>query len=223
MQSDMLERLWKIQTSANELVLQGKREPDSYIEFLQKFVFGNALPDIDWQKTYTALGMSEYGEVVKNLAIKENPGFWFEPVVKGLTCNKVVAMLREVGVQVWTYVDDLNKNVPTNDRDPNHDGSYVVGFRRTIEADEENANKSANTLKIENHKGITLLERLLLELGYFLTTGQNLDVNNITLCTGSRYSYGNVPFVDFGSGKVRVDAYGPSDSSGRFRSRSAVS
>ncbi|MCX6722987.1 MAG: hypothetical protein NT094_02845, partial [Candidatus Staskawiczbacteria bacterium] len=160
-------------------------------------------------------------------AIKVDQSLWAVPVVKGITCNMVVGALREAmrtsDLKVWTYVDDLDKNVPTNDRDPNRDGSYVVGFRRVVEADEENANKSASTLKAENHKGITLLERLLLELGYFLTTGQNLDVANITLCTGSRGARGNVPSVYFDYGRVRVDWCHPSDSGGILRSRSAVS
>ena len=177
---NVFERLWKLAASANKLVLDGKREPEAFAEVLQQFVFGN-VPDINWQITYAALGMSaEYAEVSKKLGVAENPNLWLVPAVKGVTCNKVVATLREVlkpfGLKVGTDIDDLDKDVSTNDRDPNRDGSYVVGFRRTVEADEENANKSANVLKTESHKGATLLERLLPELGYFLTTRHFLDV-----------------------------------------------
>jgi len=222
MKSDLLERLWKLQTSANELLLQGKREPDSYIEFLQKFVFGNILPDIDWQKVYEALGMSaEYATAIEKLGVRLDQTFWFVPVVNGVTCKMVVDALRSVNVAVTCYIDFENDSI-TSDRQLIYEGSYNIGFRRTVEADEENAGKSANMLKAENHKGITLLERLLLELGYFLTTGQNLDVANITLCSGSRDSYSSVPGVDFDYGKVHVDWYDPGRSYDVWRSRSAV-
>ena len=226
---NVFERLWKLAASANKLVLDGKREPEAFAEVLQQFVFGN-VPDINWQITYAALGMSaEYAEVSKKLGVAENPNLWLVPAVKGVTCNKVVATLREVlkpfGLKVGTDIDDLDKDVSTNDRDPNRDGSYVVGFRRTVEADEENANKSANVLKTESHKGATLLERLLPELGYFLTTRHFLDVKNATVCTGSRSSSGYVPGVYFVVDRGEVVVYwdSPGYASDYLRSRSVVS
>lgn len=66
-------------------------------------------------------------------------------------------------------------------------------FKKNIEADPELANKSANELKQEEQ--ITLRERLLLELQYFKETGGHLDIDNITLCAGSRDSGGYVPNV----------------------------
>jgi len=146
---------------------------------------------------------------------------WIAPVLKGVTCNKVVACLRKLGVNVSTYVEDLDKDVSANDRDPNKTGSYAVAFRRTVEADDDNKSKSANDLVEAGHKGITLLERLLLELGYFLAIGQHLDVQNITLCTGSRDS-GVVPSVGWGGG-LRVSWCNPGDAYGFLRSRSVVS
>ena len=94
-----------------------------------------------------------------------------------------------------------------------------------MEADESNKNLSANQLAKRNHKGITLLERLLLEMGYFLATGKHLDEKNVTLCTGSRDSVGGVPYVYWNSDdrKVYVRWYHPGDSDGGLRSRSAVS
>jgi hypothetical protein len=43
---------------------------------------------------------------------------------------------------------------------------------------------------------ITLPERLLLGLGYYLTKGSHLDVRSVCLCLGSRYANGGVPTVD---------------------------
>lgn len=154
------------------------------------------LPDINWQEAYKALGMSaEYESEVANLAISGNTSLWTIPVIKGATCNKAVAALRELGVDVYTCVNDLDKDVSENDRDPKRDGSYQVSFRQNVEADEENKNQSANRRREQGCKDITLLERLLLELGYFLTTGKHLDIENITLCSGSRGSGGHGPYA----------------------------
>jgi hypothetical protein len=182
-------------------------------------------PVLDWAKVYDILGMSvEYVEFAKS-GIQDNPNLWVVPVVKGITCNKVVEALRKAGSKVYTYVEDLDKNVTVNDRDPNRDGSYTIGLAKNVEADEINKDKSANMLAEANHKGITLLERLLLELAYFLATGKHLDVKNITICSGSRDSGGYVPGVDWSSGHrgVHVSWYDPDNRSGSLRSRSAVS
>ena len=194
-------------------------------EFLEHRNPFDYLVDIDWRRAYQCLGMSaEYEEFAKSPSVADDPAMWFVPVLKGVTCNKVVAALKKLGVNFYLYANDLDSAVSTNDRDPIN-GSYIVGFCRTIEADKENKNISANQLKKQNHEGITLLERLLLELGFFLATSQHLDVDNITLCPGSRYSDGNVPDVrwDSDSRKVCVDWCGPDNSGGPLRSRSAVS
>jgi len=180
------------------------------------------LPDIDWVRTYVLLGYAE--GYVKSPVIKEAPGFWTVPVIQGVTCNKVASVLRKLGVSVYLYKEDLDKDVTENDCDPAN-GSYAVSFTRTIEADEENKNLSANMLKQRGHKGITLLERLLLELGCFLTTGKHLDIKNVTLCSGSRYSDGVVPYVRWHPDyrEVHVSWFRSGSAHGHLRSRSAVS
>ena len=73
----------------------------------------------------------------------------------------------------------------------------------------EFAAKAADDLMKERVAGITLLERLLFELGYFLATNRQLDVENGTLCSGSRDSDGDVASVDWSPacGKVCVVWY----------------
>lgn len=219
------ERLWKLQASANKIVLDGKREPEALADILQVFVFGNSLPDIDWALVYAKLGMkAEYSRFAKMHGIKAGSDVWTVPVVKGVSCNKVVAAMQKLGVRFCLYADDLDAYIATNDRDPAN-GSYSVSFHSNVEADEEFKNLSANQLKETGHHGITLLERLLLELGYFLATGKHLDEKNWTLCTGSRYRSGDVPDVDWhlGSRGVYVNYYYPGYSGGNRRSRSVVS
>jgi hypothetical protein len=224
MKSGTLDRLWKLAISAFSLILEGKREPDSLVDFLQKFVFGTSLGKEVWAEAYKLLGMeAEFNEFTK-VGLPESEGLWTVPVLQGVTCNKVVEVLRKLGVQVYLYAEDLDKEVTVNDRDPSN-GSYTVSFRCNVEADEEFKNLSANQLKEQNHKGITLLERLLLELAYFMATGKHLDVQNVTLCSGSRYRNGRVPSVRFFSGSRGVDVrwYDPGYHDGHLRSRSVVS
>lgn len=181
------------------------------------------LPDIPWFETYRALGMEdEYRGMVKTLSLAVDQSFWFTPIAKGVTSNRIVAGHRKLGVKFYLYADDIDTAVPTHDRDPNRDGPYVVGFRRTVEADEENANKSANQLAKANHEGITLPERLLLGVGFYMATGQHLDVSDWTLCAGSRYQGGGVPDVYWGPvyRRVYVGWDSPDYSRDNLRSRS---
>jgi hypothetical protein len=225
MDSGKVERLWKLEASANALVLEGKRDADPLIQFLQQFVFGSLLPDINWVKVYKALGLEDEWNQAKGLVLTERQDLWVMPMAKGVTSNKIVAGHKKLGVDYYLYASDLDKTAPKHDRDPNRDGSYVVGFARTVESDKENANKSANQLAKVGHKGITLPERLLLGVGYYVTTGQHLDVVNWTLCTGSRYRDGYVPGVGWSpdNRKIYVRWYDPDSSRDDLRSRSAVS
>lgn len=182
--------------------------------------------DINWPLTYEKLGMTaEYEQAASGLVLpKANSGLWIVPMVSGVTSNRVVAGYRKLEVNVYTYRDDLDTDVTKNDRDPNKDGAYLVGFRRTLEADEENANKSANDLAQINHKGIVLCERLVLGFGYYVTTGQHLDVKSTTLCSGSRSQDGLVPCVRWlpDHRRVHVLWYCPDLTDALLRSRSVV-
>lgn len=233
---NVFERLFKLWASVCKMVLDGKRAAEEVCRVLQAIVDGKtlveekpaigetlALPPINPVKMYETLGMSaEYAEFIKTNPIPENPNLWTLPVLQGLTCNKLVAAMKTLGAQFYLYADDLDKAVPTNDRDPNRDGSYIVSFARNFEADEENKNQSANSLAKAGHKGITLLERLLLGLGYFLATGKHLDESNWALCSGSRYGVGSVPHVywDSDDRKVFVSWDFPGDRDSYLRSRS---
>lgn len=158
----------------------------------------NGTSNLNWLLVYEKLGLSaEYTEFAEanKATLAGRPGIWTTPVLKGVTCNKEVAALRKLGVTMSLFTKDLDASITVNDRDPNKTGSYVVSFAANVEADENLRNLSANQLAEQGVKGITLLERLILELAYFLTTGKHLDQINITLCSGSRRSDGGVPLV----------------------------
>ena len=116
---------------------------------------------LDWSGLYDLLGMSaEYNSEFTNPVTLSQKNFWTIPVVKSVSCNKVVAGYKKAFVDVYAYIKDLDKDVTINDRDPNRDGSYFVKFNNLTEADEENKDQSANSRKAKGCKDITLLERL---------------------------------------------------------------
>lgn len=194
---------------------------------LQRFLTGLCPPTkckVDWRKAYDILGMlAEYDSEIAILAISEQDGLWTIPVIKGVTCNKVVAGLKMTDVKVWTYKNDLDKDVIVNDRDPNRDGSYAISFHSNVEADKENKNQSAEQRREQGCKDITLLERFLLELGYFLTTAKHLDIRNWTLCSGSRDSDCGVPCAGWEDDEFSVDWSGSDCRHDYLRARSVVS
>ena len=142
-------------------------------------------------------------------------------VAQGITLNAAMAACKK-RFPTWQYSDDLDASVIKNDRTA-AGGAYAVWFRNRVEADEETANKSANDLDKERVKGITLLERTLMELEYFGRTDQHLDIQNVTLCSGSRYSGGLVPNANWRGGEFCVDWYYADDSDSDLRARVVVS
>lgn len=142
-------------------------------------------------------------------------------IAKGFTPRQVFEICQK-NFPCWCYAGDLDKKTQgRNDREPiDH---YAIWVRERREADEELKNLSAEDLEKKNIKGITLLERLLLELKFWDETGEHLDVKNITLCAGSRYSNGNVPNADWNDGRFKVNWSGPWDGLLRVRARVAVS
>ncbi len=178
----------------------------------------------DWRHFYREVFSFTDTESINPTLPLETTGFnWLVVVRKGLTLNKVLEVMC-TKFNVYSYIgDDLDKGVPTNDRTADND--YTISVRDCVEADEENKKLSANQIKEKRTISMTLLERLLLELFYFWETGgQHLDIRNVTLCSGSRYSGGGVPSVcwDSDSSKVSIGWYHTGYSDGDLRAREAV-
>ena len=102
---------------------------------------------------------------------------------------------------------------------------YIVRFHANWEADKVLKNLSANAIAEKQINTSALKERLLLEDFLYWKHKKHLDVKNITLCSGSRYSDGDVPGVDWDddSGKLGVYRYSPGDAIDYLRSREVVS
>ena|SRR3990167_5478536 len=103
---------------------------------------------------------------------------------------------------VWSYYDDerLDKDFPPPKEITTREFSY------SIEPTE--LGKSAKEGD-PNMTGISLRERLLMEIIYYKETGKHLDIDGWTICSGSRSLDGCVPNVYFAPGhdKVNVDWY----------------
>ena len=185
----------------------------------------NEIQPPNFTLAYHSLGLDQqYADFLTSNPLPFVDGHWNIPALKGVTCDKVVETFRELGVNVQTCCGDLDANTPVNDRDPDN-GSYWISCKATVEADEELKNLSANVLKERNIQGLTLLERLLLGLAYYLTANNHLDIKNTTYCIGSRYLDGDVPSVGWGSGarEIQVGWCNPDGRFGNLRARAAVS
>ena len=140
---------------------------------------------------------------------------------QGLTLNRVYEVMQS-SFACKKYADDLDSAIQ-NDHNP-ATKHYAIWVHDGQEGEEEIKNRSGNDFQRRNVKGMTLLEGMVFGLKYWSETGKHLDVNNITLCLGSRGRCGGVPFVSWSrsSDKVSVDCYSPG-SDGPLRSREVVS
>jgi len=141
-------------------------------------------------------------------------------IARGLTLNQVYDRMSKA-FKCWKYADDLDASVTKNSRDTKE--TYAIWVRVGVEPDEKYLGKSANQADPDMKIGMTLLERMLLEVAYFDETGKHLDVAGWTLCVGSRDADGYVPSVGLFGGWVYVDWYGPDYSGARYGLREAVS
>lgn len=178
---------------------------------------------LEWQEFYRKyFRMSvNFSDVI----IPDDPG-GFERVIfipKGLTFAKVIKALRKE-FEVDLYIEDLDRDVTENARMANK--NYAIRVRQRRESDEEWKNTSANQLKQQNINCVMLMERLVDGFKWFdETDGEHMDIDNWTLCAGSRYSDGSVPLVGWPPDcrGLRVRWCYPAHAFGGLRARQAVS
>jgi hypothetical protein len=153
---------------------------------------------------------------------EDKDGFnWLVILIQGMTAERLFDKCKEM-FRAWKWTDKNLEEIIKSDRNQVN-GPYAVWFRDCVEADEGLKSFSVNNLKQKNIQGITLEERLLLELFYFWKTKKHLDINNVTLCSGSRYNDGGVPSADWDWDRFDVFWCGPDDASDDLRAREVVS
>ena len=140
------------------------------------------------------------------------------PKHERITAQRLYDICRE-RFKCWKYTNNsLDNVVVMNARDPRK-GSYVAWFRDRVEADEELSNLSAIELEKRKIPGITLLEREVMEYDYFNRTNGHLDINNMTICPGSRYLCGDLPRVRWDGKKFFIHWFFTDRASPILRSR----
>lgn len=152
---------------------------------------------------------------------EKRAGFdWLIVVAQGLTPNRVFEVCQQ-HFPCWRYTDDLDAaSKGRNDRESTQ--TYAIWVRDRQEADEELKGLSANDHRENKTPTETLLERLLHEFKYWSETGQHLDVENWTLCAGSRDSDGGMPGVSWRGDRLQVGCCSPVYHFGDLRARAAV-
>lgn len=205
-------------------VREGSLDPYRVIKGLQEIVEGKQ--DISeflsgWQSFYYKHFNLRCD--FANLAIPERPaqGKWFLiVVVGGITLQRFFDKCSEL-FKACKWTEDSLNDVVTSDRTAK-DGAYAVWIRDTREADEDLKGLSANDLKEKGIVVITLEERLLFELKYFDETGVHLDVENVTLCSGSHCSNGNILYVDQINHCMSIDSHSSDNQASNLCAREVV-
>ena len=163
----------------------------------------------EWQALYQMFGLEKD---FSNLSIPRKPEGLDRLLIiaQGMTPNQELNKLKEL-MPVYKFEDNLDIFIPV--RKTNRD--YAIWVRDQREADD---------FPRQGINSITLEERLLFEVKYFLETGQHLDVQNITRCAGSRDAAGRVLRVCWSGfyGALYVSCCGPGGMFGDLRSREVV-
>jgi hypothetical protein len=128
-------------------------------------------------------------------------------VAKGITPQIILDQCRKLFPYEISKVDGINLGKVKSAR--TSEEMYAVWFRDETEPDQDLRGFSDNDLKDRNVQGITLEERLLFELKYFIETSRHLDVGSVTLCTGSHESNGNVAIVYCRDRRVMIGTQSP--------------
>ncbi len=174
----------------------------------------------DWEKFYHSIGIDCD---LSGVAIPEDPGDFGRVIImaQGITPQSAYDLCAK-NFPCWKWTDQNLNQIVTSDR-TTQKNPYAIRLRDRVEADKELKDLSANGLKKQAITGITLEEREIYELKFFKETGKHLDIQNITLCAGSRYANGHVPNVLWGGDEVSVDWFLPGFANGHLRSRRVVS
>lgn len=143
---------------------------------------------------------------------------YFKIVDDGKLSTSELIMECKKNFPVYSYWNEkeLDRNFPAPKK------KTVRYFKKVVEADEELKNMSVEDLEKKRIIGISLRERIIMELQYYSETGNHLDIDNWTLCSGSRSSGGNVPSA-YWSGGFSVDRRFCGNHFSDLRAREAVS
>ena len=165
---------------------------------------------VGWQKFYKEVFNEELD--ITNIEIPEKPDGFDRLIVmkEGLTaqsifekCENFFDIRKRINdgedseKMSWDEIIKSDRN--TKER------SYAVWTPDDIEANAEHENISSEDIESGKVPSMTFEERLLLEMSYFLKTGNHLDTKMITLCSGSHFTKDSkIPCVTSFEGNHKV-------------------
>lgn len=174
-----------------------------------------------WQMIFSAFGV--VCDTTQLRIPVMQPGFERLIVVpRGITLKQILAIMKTM-FDVRTPISNLDALIATDARSNVH-APYAVFTTDQQDAPVTYAGYSANKIDQNGILAMTLKERLLYEVIYFIEQGLHLDVATITLCTGSRCTHGFVPYVDLNPrcGSVEIASCIPSASHHPLRARTVI-
>jgi len=147
-----------------------------------------------WQNLYRELFNIEVDFSALQIPAKKEGFDRLIVVAKGITPQIILDQCKKLFPYEISKTDGINLEKVRSERTSKK--MYAVWFQDETEPDQDLRGDSDNELKSMHIQGITLEERLLFELKYFIETSRHLDLGGVTLCTGSHdESRGNVAIV----------------------------
>ena len=180
---------------------------------------------LDWQNFYERVFNLNIDLGANVIPARPEQGKWRLLFIANISLEDLYAKCNKL-FNCWRWTEsNFDQIVTQNERAVRFNSGYAIWVKDEVEADEDLKNLSANDIKGKGIATETLAERLIHELKFFDETGKHLDIDNVTLCSGSRYGDGDVPSVYWDSydGRMSVRRYSPGNAYGLLRSRQVVS
>jgi len=214
--TELIKKIKSLKTNVNSNI----REIASRLEESPKFILRK-----DWKNIYKDWFGKEVdfsGMAIPAIYDPEKHFGLFVPT--NISLGEIIeAMEKKFTVRIKNvekeYFDESSDLKIIDDRPP--DKSYAIVFNNRVESDEA-IGEFASGLKRDGINGITLKERLLMEIFYFNKTGKHLDIKQSTLCSGSRYDPRSVPRVYWDSTRLIIDWCGDGGNDDYLSSRLVV-
>ncbi|MFA6428361.1 MAG: hypothetical protein WCW02_02345 [Candidatus Buchananbacteria bacterium] len=167
------------------------------------------LPLGDWEKFYQEVLDLECD--FSDVAIPEKQEGFDRLLImaQGLTFEQLLAKTRSVDRGELYGEFDMAAMFNSIYSDRTTKTAYAIWVRDSQEPDKELTGLSSEQIKDQKLATETFEERLLHGLKYLKETGQNLDVNTITLCNGSQFKSGVVPGIYYNNinGGTYINSY----------------
>ena len=151
--------------------------------------FGLGSIQFDWREIYGLVGIEIWR--FEQYFEPSAADVWELYVLPGISMANLVGAIRKTGVNIQHQYDGESEQYAEyraerrHDRDPYFNGAYRVSFPRCHSSDVKLKGMPYDKYVADKLLGITIYEKLLLELGYILTTGRVMEAKTCCLCPGT--------------------------------------